>query len=228
MHPMVALINESLEKIGDSKKAMGMQAYMKTTQKFYGVQAGPRRKVFKTVAKNFKNIARQDYEQIIFELWNGHYREEMYQALEVAEHYKSYLDIKSWSIYERLVKSASNWDTLDWIAGKLVSPLILRHRELEQTLVKWSNSDNFWVRRASLLAHLHHKDKTNTQLLAQTILKLSHEQEFFIRKAIGWILRDYSYSNPEWVLDFVEKHHRELSGLSKREALKQINRTTKK
>jgi len=228
MHPMAALINENLEKIADSNKAKGMQAYMKTTQEFYGVQAGPRRKVFKTVARNFQNITRQEYEQIIFELWNGHYREEMYQALEVAEHYKSYLDIKSWPIYERLVKSASNWDTLDWIAGKLVSPLILMHRELEQTLVKWSNSDNFWVRRASLLAHLHHKDKTNTQLLAQTILKLSHEQEFFIRKAIGWILRDYSYSNPEWVLAFVEKHHRELSGLSKREALKQINRATKK
>jgi len=228
MHPMAALINENLEKIADSNKAKGMQAYMKTTQEFYGVQAGPRRKVFKTVARNFQNITRQEYEQIIFELWNGHYREEMYQALEVAEHYKSYLDIKSWPIYERLVKSAFNWDTLDWIAGKLVSPLILMHRELEQTLVKWSNSDNFWVRRASLLAHLHHKDKTNTQLLAQTILKLSHEQEFFIRKAIGWILRDYSYSNPEWVLAFVEKHHRELSGLSKREALKQINRATKK
>ena len=228
MHPMAVSINEALKKIGDSEKAKGMQAYMKTTQEFYGVQAGPRRKSFKAIARNFKNITREEYEQIIFELWNGHYREEMYQALEVAEHYRNYRDLESWSIYERLVKSASNWDTLDWIAGKLVSPLILQHRELEQTLVKWSKSENFWVRRASLLAHLHHKDETNTELLAETILKLSHEQEFFIRKAIGWILRDYSYSNPEWVLAFVQKHHDALSGLSKREALKQINRGTKK
>ena len=223
-HPMVLQLIEEMEKSGDLEKAEGMQAYMKTTQPFYGIQAGPRRKLFKqVVAKGFKNLSREEYEQVIFELWNGHYREDMYQALEVAEHYKAYLNLESWPIYDRLVKSASNWDTLDWIVGKIVSPLVLKHRELEKKLVDWSKDDNFWVRRASLLAHLHHKEYTNTDLLAETILALAHEKEFFIRKAIGWILRDYSYANPEWVEKFVKEHEDELSGLSKREALKQIN-----
>ncbi|MCB0173573.1 MAG: DNA alkylation repair protein, partial [Anaerolineae bacterium] len=84
--------------------------------------------------------------------------------------------------------------------------------------------DNFWVRRASLLAHLRHKEQTNTQLLADTILALCHESEFFIRKAIGWVLRDYSYTDPAWVSNFVAQYDDRLSGLSKREALKQINR----
>ncbi len=226
MHPMVIAIKGDLEKLADPAKAAEMQAYMKTGQPFYGVQAGPRRKSFKAAARNFKKITWPEYEQIIFELWRGHTREEMYQALEVAEHYKVYHNLQSWPIYHKLAHTATHWDTLDWIAGKLVSPLVLKHRELEQELVKWSKSANFWVRRASLLAHLRHKQQTNTRLLADTILALAHEQEFFIRKAIGWILRDYSYANPEWVQNFVAQHQDKLSGLSRREALKQIERTT--
>jgi 3-methyladenine DNA glycosylase AlkD len=222
---MVISLSEALAKIRDPEKAKGMQAYMKTTQEFYGVQAGPRRKAFKTVARQYKHISRAEYEEIIFELWAGRYREEMYQALEVAEHYKAFRDLEAWPIYDRLVSTATNWDTLDWIAGKLVSPLVLQHRKLEAELISWSQADNFWVRRASLLAHLHHKEQTNTRLLADTILVLAPETEFFIRKAIGWILRDYSYTNPDWVANFVAEHRDQLSGLSKREALKQINRS---
>ena len=227
MHPMTRAIIIELEKAADPTKAPGMQAYMRTGQPFYGVQAGPRRKAFKAAAKNYKNISRQEYEQIIFELWNGRCREEMYQALETATHYKKYHDLQSWPIYEQLVNMATNWDTLDWIAGGLISPLVLHHRKLEKELVKWTTSENFWVRRASLLAHLHHKEETNAELLAKTILTLAHEKEFFIRKAIGWILRDYSYANPEWVTAFVKANQDKLSGLSKREALKQIERLRK-
>lgn len=226
-HPIVIQITEALQKAADSEIAGGMQAYMKTTQLFYGVKAGPRRKNFKQIAGDFKGLTREEYEQVIFELWNGEYREEMYQALEVAEHYKAYRDLESWPIYDRLVKTATHWDTLDWLAGKIVSPLVLKHRELEEKLVEWRKDDNFWVRRASLLAHLHHKEQTNTALLADTILALAHEDEFFIRKAIGWILRDYSYANPQWVEAFVNQHQAELSNLSQREALKQINRSRK-
>lgn len=225
MHPMTRAIITALEQVADPEKAPGMQAYMKTGQPFYGVQAGPRRKAFKIVAKNYKQITREEYKQIIFELWHGRTREEMYQALEVATHYKQYLDLQSWPIYEQLVNTATNWDTLDWIAAGLISPLVLEHKKLEKELVKWSTSNNFWVRRASLLAHLHHKEETNAELLAKTILALAHEKEFFIRKAIGWVLRDYSYTNPEWVVAFVKANQDKLSGLSKREALKQIERT---
>ncbi len=134
-HPMVIQINEQLKKARDPERARGMQAYMKTTQEFYGVQAGPRRKSFKQVAKKFKGLTRQEYEQIIFELWNGRYREEMYQALEAVEHYKAYRDLESWPIYDRLVKTATHWDTLDWIAGKIVSSLVLNHRELHSSFI---------------------------------------------------------------------------------------------
>jgi len=224
MHPLIKHIRKDLTQAGDPEKARKMQAYMKTGQTFYGVQAPARRKSFKAAAKKFGMASRKEYRQVIFELWKGDSREEMYQALEAAEYYKQYRDEKSWPIYEALIFSASHWDTLDWIAAKLVSPLVRRCRHLEGHLVAWSKSDNLWVRRASLLAHLHHREKTNTQLLGNTILKLAHEKEFFIRKAIGWILRDYSYANPQWVKNFVDRHQTVLSGLSRREALRHINR----
>ena len=224
---MVSYLKSKMIVIGDSEKVAAMQAYMKTTQPFYGVQAVPLRKIFKEAVKKFPISSRREYEEVILELWNGKYREEMYQAMEVAARYRKYHDERSWQLCEHLVHSAPNWDTLDFIAGKLISPLILQNRKLEQVLIKWSNADNFWVRRASLLAHLRHRSETNTKLLSRTILKLAHEKEFFIRKAIGWILRDYSYANPEWVKDFVGEHQDKLSGLSKREALKRINRMSK-
>jgi len=222
VHPLTICLRDELNRLRNPEKAPAMQAYMKTDQPFYGVQSGPRRKSFKAIAKRFKIDDRATYRQVIFELWHGEYREEMYMALEVVEHYKTLRDIQSWPIYEALVFTATNWDTLDWIATKLVSPLVFHHREFEDELVRWSKSDNFWVRRASILAHLHHKDETNTRLLGDTILSLSHEKEFFIRKAIGWVLRDYARTNPEWVRQFVTKHQDVLSGLSKREALKHL------
>ena len=171
----------------------------------------------------FPITCRTEYEAVIQELWQDEYRENNYQALEIAELQK-YHSIESFDLSERLVKSAPHWDTLDWLAGKIVSPLVLKHRQLEENLRKWNTNDSFWVRRASLLSHLHHKEELNTALLSEFILRLTHEQEFFIRKAIGWILRDYSYVNPQWVSDFVKKHETKLSGLSKREALKRIQK----
>jgi 3-methyladenine DNA glycosylase AlkD len=98
---LVAAIIAELEKVADPAKAPAMQAYMKTEQPFYGVQAGPRRKAFKAACRNFKTISRQVYEETILTLWQGQYREELYQALEVAEHYRSHRTKAAWPLYER-------------------------------------------------------------------------------------------------------------------------------
>ena len=224
MHPIVDQIRKSLKAAADPAKAREMQRYMKTTQPFHGVQAAKRKIIFKTAAKKFPVTNRADYKTVVFKLWQGEFREEMYQSLEVAQRFKDFRDVKSFPIYEKLIFTSPNWDTLDWIAGRLVSPLVLENRRLESKLIHWTEDDNFWVRRASLLSHLHHRHSTNTRLLSKTILKLAPEKEFFIRKAIGWILRDYSYTDPQWVERFVEENQDTLSGLSKREALKHIRR----
>lgn len=224
MQPITKYINDCLSKNGDSLKAPEMQAYMKTDQPFYGVQSKLRKQIFRDAIKKYPIKSRDEWESIILELWNGSYREEMYQALEVAERYKIYHDEDAWQLFERLLRTATNWDTVDGIAPSLIGRLVEKYRHFEKELWEWTDDENFWVRRGSLLAHLKHKDKTNIKLLSQTILKLAHEKEFFIRKAIGWILRQYSYTDADWVSQFVNKYKDKLSGLSKREAMKAINR----
>ena len=224
MQAFTKYIKNELKQHGDATKAPQMQAYMKTDQPFYGVQSKLRKQIFRNAIKKYPVISREAWEMLILELWNGIHREEMYLALEVAERYKNYHDESAWNLFENLLRSATNWDTVDWLSSNLIGRLVEKYRHFEKHLWEWSNDKNFWVRRASLLAHLKHKEKTNTKLLSDTILKLAHEKEFFIKKAIGWALRQYSYTDPNWVIQFVKNHEGILSGLSKREALKALKR----
>ena len=221
-HPLVDELRAEMSAQAEIDDAHAMQAYMKTDQPFYGVKSKPRRAIFRNAVRRRPIASRHEYQDVIFELWAGVYREEMYLALDVAELIRPYRDLESWPTYVTLMESAPWWDTLDWIAGKIMSLLILEHCELEQDLIRWRVDENMWVRRASLLAHLKHKNATNTGLLGETILLLAHEEEFFIRKAIGWVLREYSKTDPKWVGYFVAAHGTALSPLSKREAMKYV------
>lgn len=224
MQPITKYIKNELRCNGDIIKALQIQAYMKTDQQFYGVQSKLRKQIFRDAIKKYPIKSQEEWETVIIELWNGSHREEMYQALEIAEQYKIYHDESTWELFEVLLRSATNWDTVDWLSSNLIGKLVKKYRHFEKQLEEWSDDDNFWVRRASLLAHLKHKEITNINLLSQTILKLAHEKEFFIRKAIGWVLRQYSYTDSDWVINFVKRNKDKLSGLSKREALKAVNR----
>lgn len=221
-HSFVDELRTEMLAQANADDAPTMQAYMKTDQPFYGVKSKARRAIFRTARRRYPISNRDEYRDVIFDLWNGVYREEMYLALDVVEFTKPYRDIDSWPVYVELMTSAPWWDTLDWIAGKIMSLLILEHRELEAALIQWRVDENMWVRRASVLAHLKHKAATNTELLGETMMMLAHEEEFFIRKAIGWVLREYSKTDPDWVGAFVAAHENELSPLSKREAMKYV------
>ncbi len=204
-------------------KAAPMQAYMKTDQPFYGIQAVERRQIFKECAAEYPVGSREAYEDVIRTLWNGSHREDLYQALETAEHFKTFRTPESWPLYEFLVRTSSNWDTLDWIATKLIGGLIPQDRNLERHLKVWRFDSNVWVRRASLLAHLKHGAETNFELLGETIRLLARDREFFVRKAIGWVLREKAKTQPRWVIDFVRELDGQLSNLSRREALKNVS-----
>jgi 3-methyladenine DNA glycosylase AlkD len=165
----------------------------------------------------------------------------MYAAMDVVEKYRvKYVNQHEGpfvSMLEKLIRSAKWWDLIDPLSGTVSRVIVASpNRPTHETMLKvWSNDDSFWVRRASLLAHLFHKGKTNETLLEDTIKLMMYEKEFFIRKAIGWVLREYlfiilviaevqrySKTNPEWVQEFVEKYEDQLSTLSKKEALKRI------
>lgn len=218
-------LNQQLQLNANPDKAPQMQAYMKTQQPFYGVSAPERKRLFREAKKQFTVASQEQYQTTILSLWQSSHRESQYQALEVAEAYKKFHTPDSMPLYEQLLLQAENWDTVDWIAINLAGRVILNNRKFEDTLVLWRQHENLWMRRSSLIAHIKHKKQTNTDLLSETIAMLSHESEFFIRKAIGWVLREYSKTDPQWVQDFVTQHENQLSGLSRREALKHIERT---
>ena len=222
-HPLVTHLRSAMQDAADPAKAPSMRAYMKTDQPFYGVQATPRRKIFRAAIKLHPIRSRAEYAAAIRDLWGGVHREEMYLALDLAERVKAYRDIDAWPLFVDLMRTASNWDTLDWIAATLLGDLLGKHREKEAEVRAWRDDPNLWVRRTSLLVHLKHKTDTNVPLLAETILHLAHETDFFIRKAIGWNLREYAKTDPDWVRTFVAEHADQLSGLSKREALKNLS-----
>lgn len=218
--PMVIFMQQRLAEAGDPEEASAMQAYMKTKQPFYGVKAPERRAIFKQAREHTQVRTFTDYRRLVLWLWSGENREEQYLAMDAAEHYKMFRTLEAFEIYEEMLLSATHWDTVDKIASNLIGPLVQAHRELESKLLAWRESDNMWLRRASLLAHLKHKADTNVPLLTETILMLADETEFFIRKAIGWVLREYSKTDPDFVNQFVSAHADRLSPLSRNEALK--------
>ena len=126
-------------------------------------------------------------------------------------------------LYEYLIMNKSWWDTVDMIASKFIGNMFLRFPDLrEEYLTKWLNSENIWLRRVCILYQLKYKENTDTKILERVISKTSNTNEFFLNKAIGWILREYSKTNAEYVKNFVKNYN--LSNLSKREALKWLNK----
>ncbi|MGF1689215.1 DNA alkylation repair protein [Photobacterium japonica] len=220
--PMVIFMQQRMAEAGDADTAKAMQAYMKTDQPFYGVKMPQRKAIFRQARAHTKITSFIEYQRLVLWLWSGENREEQYLAMDVAEYYRAFRTRDAFAIYEEMLSTASHWDTVDKLASNLIGPLVLAHPDLASVLVAWREDDNMWLRRASLLAHLKHKSQTNVPLLEETILLLAHESEFFIQKAIGWVLREYAKTDPTYVRGFVEAHHAVLSPLSRREALKHI------
>ena len=217
---MTTYLRRELRRAADPEKARPMKAYMRNLQAFHGIPMPARRAIFQSARKKFNMGSFAEYESVVKELWQGKHREELYLAIDIALHYKPYRIDKAMRLYAFMLRSADNWDTVDTIAAHLVGELVLSNRKHEALLKQWTHSKNMWLRRSALLAHLRHKTRTNTRLLEKTILTLIDEKDFFIQKAIGWVLRQYAYTSPKWVKQFVRKNSAQLSHLAKREAMK--------
>jgi 3-methyladenine DNA glycosylase AlkD len=135
--------------------------------------------------------------------------------------YKKQLEVDDIVWIEKLIVTKSWWDTVDILATHLAGEYFKKHKnKIDLITNQWNNSDNIWLQRSSLLFQLKYKQNTNVFLLENYILNLKESKEFFIRKSVGWILREYSKTNPAWVIQFLQKN--ELSNLSVREASKYL------
>jgi 3-methyladenine DNA glycosylase AlkD len=222
----VDFVGAELGALADPVRARQMAAYMKTTMPFYGVAQPEREPVFRQMVQAMPIQNAETYEAVVSALWRQPHREDKYAALTVAQSFDGFVTPDRLPLYERMVREGGWWDLVDEIAGHLVSPLQRRHRAIVRAVMdRWIADADMWVRRAALLSQLGHKSGTDPEQLFDYCLRCAPEKAFFIRKAIGWALRDYSYASPEAVYAFLEQHRAQLSPLSVREGAKQLARS---
>ena len=221
-------IIDALRDAADPLRAPQQQAYMKSTMPYFGVGVPQCRRIAKSVFKTHPLPDARAWEAAILDIWRmAAHGEERYAAVELLlfGRYSSWLEPVRIPMIEELVLTGAWWDYVDAIAGRGVGTMLAAHpRPTKALLRKWARDDIIWKRRTATLAQLRAKRATDPKLLADVIRPSIGESEFFLRKSIGWALREYSKTDPAWVTEFV-RAHQELSDLSRREALKHLQRT---
>lgn len=218
----VTQLETDFRQQADRNIVINQEAYLQNQFELYGLPTPLRKEIQKPflLKENLPN--KKELPHIITELWSKPQREFQYFAIDLNRKYLKKIEFQDIELFELMITNKSWWDTVDLIATNLVGAYFkLFPEQIIPVTKKWMNSDNMWLQRTCLIFQLKYKEEIDTDLLTDYILQLKDTKEFFIKKAIGWILREYTRKNPEWVIDFVNKY--ELSNLSKREALKLIN-----
>lgn len=226
---LVGEVRSSLSGVAEPDRAGPMQAYMKSSMPFLGVPMPVLRRVVRPVIAAHPLLDRAAWEAAVRLLYaEASHREERYAALEVAGHrlYRDHRDVEALPLFAWLASEGGWWDLVDWTAS-LVDEVLRRDLGAGRPVVwEWAATDDLWLRRVAIIGQLRAREATDLGLLAHAIdanLEGSpFGSEFFIRKAIGWALRQHARIDPDWVRAFVAERGDRLSGLSRREALKHL------
>jgi 3-methyladenine DNA glycosylase AlkD len=223
MEQFIETLEQEFQKNENVKIAQEQKAYMRNQFEYYGLKAPERRKIQAPFLVRQFLPEKKELHKIVKELWNKPQRDYQYFSQELVFKYVNQLERSDMPLFEYMVTHKSWWDTIDFIAVKLMGEYFKIYPEqIELYIEKWLNSNNIWLQRCAILFQLKYKEELNTNVLSYVIKSLLGSKEFFINKAIGWVLREYSRTNPKWVVVFVDKT--ELNALSRREALRLITR----
>jgi 3-methyladenine DNA glycosylase AlkD len=217
------ILRQKFELLSDTSKKESMQAYMRNQFLFFGLPRPVRNSIQAEIFKNYTIKDQKTLLEEVFKLWAEPEREFQYAALDLMiKHKKLLLSKQGILALEALAADKSWWDTVDILAGNLMGKTLAKlPNEAKIFRESWAKSQNFWLNRCAILYQLHFKTKTDEAWLAEVIEMHKHQKEFFIQKAIGWALRQYAKTNPDWVQRFVDTKTN-LPALSKREALKHL------
>ncbi len=212
----------TLNQHKNPERSLSMKAYMKHHFEFLGID----KPTLTHLTKPWVNVNKKDnstkiHWQFITDCWQCAYRELQYCALMYLQNRKHLLTDDDLPQLKQLILHKSWWDSIDTL-DRIVGDVALRYPAVNDTLLAWSTDDNLWLRRVAIDHQLLRKERTNTKLLEQIILNNLGSQEFFINKAIGWALRDYSKTNADWVRQFIAQHKANMARLSIREASKYL------
>lgn len=216
----LSTLKSEFNRHANPRRAAAQKAYMKDNFEFYGITAPERKEIQKPFLLKQHLPPKKDLAKLVKELWSKPQREYQMFGQELVNKYSKQLKKEDMALLEYMVTQKSWWDTVDYIAANTIGTYFKLYPELRKRYVKkWLVSNNMWLQRSALLFQLKYKDELDNELLSDTIKQLLGSKEFFINKAIGWILRQYSRVNPGWVKDFVHDNPT-LANLSKREALR--------
>jgi 3-methyladenine DNA glycosylase AlkD len=221
-------VSERLRQAANPEKAPPMQAYMKTDMPFYGVQKAGRTGILRDLVRDHRPDSADSYRELVLALWNLDHREEKYIALGVARRFKAHIVPDQIDLYRQLIVEGAWWDLVDEVATHLIRDLVVGYPSASWPLVdRWIDDEDMWLRRTALICQVGAKEHTDPDRLFVFCAARAYEEEFFIRKAIGWALRDYARTDPAAVAAFINAHLEELSGLSYREGSKHIRHLVK-
>lgn len=209
-----------LEENRNELLAESMSKYMQDKFRFLGVRGATRTEIYKKYFPDARKTKTIDWD-FVENCWNKEEREFQYVVIYYLKAMQKFLKREDISRLKYLIVTKSWWDTIDLLA-KVVGSLIVRIEGYDQIMLEWSKDSNIWLRRVAILYQLSLKDKVDKQVLNKILVNNLGDSEFFINKAIGWALRDYSKYNPEWVREFIKKNKENMANLSIRGASKYI------
>ena len=225
-HPLARAIRAALKKHADGAKAPQMQRYMKSEMPYYGVSAPVQRRVWREVSADHPLESCEELRAVALELWRmARFREERYAAIGLTDlrQYRACQTLAAVPIYEEMIVTGAWWDYVDAIATHHLGD-VLRNEPARMTSLmrRWSRDRHLWKRRAAILCQIRFKADTNLDLLYACLEPNLGDEDFFVRKAIGWALRQYAWTDAREVSRYVAANRERLSPLSVREALKNV------
>lgn len=220
--------HDALAAAAIPEKAPAMQAYMKSAMPYLGVPSPVAKKIWKELFASYEVGTREAFFADVLGLFRAaKFREERYAAIALSgiRKARAHQTPEAMPAYEEMITTGAWWDIVDELASHRVGAILASHpAPMKKLLRAWSTSDDLWKRRTSILAQLRFKQKTDLDFLYACIEPSLASKEFFLRKAIGWSLRQYAWTDPDEIVRYVRSKARELSPLSKREALKNVLR----
>jgi 3-methyladenine DNA glycosylase AlkD len=223
---LLKTLRAALEAGADAQRAEKMGAYMKWTMPYHGVAMPEVRALCRDTFAELEFDSFDAWQSQVRALWEGaKFREERYCALALCGHRsaKAFQTPEALPLYEQLIVEGAWWDLVDEVAAHRVGGLLKAHpKPIRAAMLAWSKSDDLWKRRTSIICQVRLKERADFELLATCIAPSIGSKEFFLRKAIGWSLREFAKTDPKPVVGYVRAHEDRLSGLSKREALRGI------
>ena len=203
-------LREALSAVAEPERAAPMRAYMKSAMPYLGVTTAVRRRVCREVFKGVDLASAAAFRRATLALWRAaRYREERYAAIDLTEtkRFDAFQDMATLPMYEEMIVTGAWWDYVDTIAGHRLGFLLRRFpHEMRKEMLSWSRSDDLWKRRSAILCQLTFKKETDLGLLYAAIEPALSSKEFFLRKAIGWALRQYAWTDPGEVRRYVREH----------------------